>query len=178
MQLCRTHAACWILFAAIALGTVGCDSRAEKHYDQGGKFKDLADNTENSDQRHENYNKAIEQYTIATELEPGEEKYYRKLGQCYKNIERWDKAEEVLRRAIEVDPDEADNYDLLMGVFINSGQFDKAEKLYQAAVNMDIFKRNAREKMKLDTRYQQMLDAKAQMEEQQTQDQQTEEQQS
>ena len=83
------------------------------------------------------FNKAIEEYTEAIELNPKDANAYYNRGTVYgKDIKEFDKAIEDYNKTIEIDPKHANAYNNRGNVYINIKKFDKAIEDYNKTIEI------------------------------------------
>ncbi len=62
---------------------------------------------------------------------------YFKLGQCYREQQKYDEAEEMFKKAIEIDPKNLIVYGELGSCYMDRGKFDKAEAVLMEAIEIN-----------------------------------------
>ena len=83
------------------------------------------------------YDKAIEQYRTATELNPAFSPAYNLLGYAYRQVERYDDAEAAFRKYIELIPGDPHPYDSYAELLMKMGRFDESRAQYRKALEVD-----------------------------------------
>ena len=83
------------------------------------------------------YDKAIEEYRTATELNPGFSPAYNLLGYAYRQIERYDDAEAAFRKYIELIPGDPNPYDSYAELLMKMGRFDESLAQYRKALEVN-----------------------------------------
>jgi tetratricopeptide (TPR) repeat protein len=83
------------------------------------------------------YDKAIEQYRTATELNPAFSPAYNLLGYAYRQVERYDDAEAAFRKYIELIPGDPNPYDSYAELLMKMGRFDESRAQYRKALEVD-----------------------------------------
>ena len=88
-------------------------------------------------QRQGIFNKAVEIYKKAIQINPENDEAYSQLGLCYKHQGKEDKAEKMFNKAIEINPREDWVYFELGGCYIIQGIYAKAEEMLKKAVEIN-----------------------------------------
>lgn len=83
------------------------------------------------------YEQAIEQYRLATEVAPDFSPAYNLLGYAYRSAGRLDEAEAAFRRYIELVPDEPNPYDSYAELLMKRGRFEESIANYEKALEID-----------------------------------------
>jgi tetratricopeptide (TPR) repeat protein len=83
------------------------------------------------------YDKAIEQYRTATELNPGFSPAYNLLGYAYRQVQRYDDAEAAFRKYIELIPGDPNPYDSYAELLMKMGRFDESLAQYRKALEVN-----------------------------------------
>jgi superkiller protein 3 len=109
------------------------EKQAEKYFQQGYAYNNKGD-----------YDKAIEYYNKAIELNPDYAVAYYNLGNVYNNkgdygkaIEYYNKAIEYYNKAIELNPDSVDAYNNLGIAYNIKSDDDKAIEYYNKAIELN-----------------------------------------
>jgi tetratricopeptide (TPR) repeat protein/TolB-like protein len=82
------------------------------------------------------YEKAINEFNRALEIEPTMEGAYLNLGIAYQRLKQPDKAEETYRRAIDLKPQYWGAYSALGIFYYSNAQYELALQMFQQAVNL------------------------------------------
>jgi len=82
------------------------------------------------------FEKAVEEFTQAVQLEPVNDQAYRRLAGAYQNLNQRDKAEDTYRRAISLRPDYWRGYSALGVFYFGEAQYDKAQSMFEKAVSL------------------------------------------
>ncbi len=85
----------------------------------------------------QDYDKAIEQYTKATDINPDFSPAYNLLGYAYKQIEKYPEAEAAFKTYIELIPGDPNPYDSYAELLMKSGRFDESIAQYRKALTVD-----------------------------------------
>jgi tetratricopeptide (TPR) repeat protein len=96
------------------------------YYSRGIEYGDLGQ-----------WDKAIDDYSIAIEIDPKFSDAYSNRGVAYGNLGLWDKAIDDYKRAIEIDPKISMTYSDCGIAYGNLGQWDKAISNYNKAIEID-----------------------------------------
>jgi len=83
------------------------------------------------------YDKAIEAYQKAIEINPNNAWAYNNMGLCFYHKKEYDKAIEAYQKAIELDPNYARAYNNMGLCFYHKKEYDKAIEAYQKAIELD-----------------------------------------
>lgn len=83
------------------------------------------------------YEKAIEQYRTATELNPGFSPAYNLLGYAYRQVHRYDDAEAAFRKYIELIPGDPNPYDSYAELLMKMGRFEESLSQYRKALEVN-----------------------------------------
>jgi tetratricopeptide (TPR) repeat protein len=83
------------------------------------------------------YDKAIEQYRKATEINPTFSPAYNSLGYAYRPLERYADAEVAFKRYIELIPGDPNPYDSYAELLMKTGRFDESIAQYKKALGVD-----------------------------------------
>jgi len=85
------------------------------------------------------YDKAIESYEKAIELNPTHYEAYNNMGAAYNKLGDYKKAEEYLRKAINLNHNNEYAYNNLGNVLYATGRYNEAEKAYLSAISINKF---------------------------------------
>lgn len=85
----------------------------------------------------QDFNKAIEFYTKALELDKNYASAYNNRGSAYDEIEQYENALKDLTVALEMEPESATILNNLGLAYNNSGLFDKAVEMYTKSININ-----------------------------------------
>jgi len=86
----------------------------------------------------EEYDKAIEAYKKAVEINPQREEAYNNMGIAHKNKKEYDKAIEAYKKAVEINPQKDEAYYNNMGnAYGDKKEYDKAIEAYEKAVEIN-----------------------------------------
>jgi serine/threonine protein kinase/tetratricopeptide (TPR) repeat protein len=77
-----------------------------------------------------NYEKAVEQYKLATELQPTDDSAYKGLALAYGGLGKTEEAEETFQRAISLRPNYWSNYNSLGELYLKKGLYADAEAMF------------------------------------------------
>jgi tetratricopeptide (TPR) repeat protein len=83
------------------------------------------------------YQKAIHEYTRATEIAPEFSQPYNQLGYAYRFLNEFDKAEDAFRKYIELIPDDPNPRDSYAELLLKEGRFDESIPSYRDALRID-----------------------------------------
>jgi len=82
------------------------------------------------------YEKAVEQFQQAVQLDPAQDQAYRSLAAAYQKVNQIDKAEETLKRRISARPDYWFGYTDLGVFYFGQAQYEKAQAMFEKAVSL------------------------------------------
>jgi serine/threonine-protein kinase len=82
------------------------------------------------------FEKAVEQFQQAVQLEPVNDQAYWHLAEAYQNLNQLDKAEETFKRRISVRPDYWRGYSALGVFYFGQAEYDKAQAMFEKAVSL------------------------------------------
>jgi tetratricopeptide (TPR) repeat protein len=85
----------------------------------------------------QDHERAIEQYTIAAEIDPEYSPVYNQLGYSYRYLGQYDKAEEAFKKYTSLIPDDPNPYDSYAELLLKSGQFEKSIAMYRKALEIN-----------------------------------------
>jgi tetratricopeptide (TPR) repeat protein len=117
---------------------IAISSEAQKHYAKAEKLYG-----------ERKFEKAIEQYKKAIDLEPRFAKAYLYLGDCYWVMGRYDKAFPYFKKATEIDPKNPQAWAFLGDLYYKFGRHESAYECYKIAVDLDAEYHNAVAKLKI-----------------------------
>jgi len=83
------------------------------------------------------YEKAIEQYTAATKINPKFAPAYNLIGYANRPLERYDDAEVAFKKYIELIPNDPNPYDSYAELLMKTGRFDESIAQYKKALDVD-----------------------------------------
>jgi serine/threonine-protein kinase len=83
------------------------------------------------------YEKAVEQFQQAVQLEPANDRAYINLAGAYQHLNQPDKAEETYKRAIDARPQYWRGYGLLGGFYVAQADYEKAAAMFRRATDLD-----------------------------------------
>ena len=83
------------------------------------------------------YDKAIEQYRKATEINPAFSPAYNSLGYAYRPLEKYAEAEAAFKKYIELIPRDPNPYDSYAELLMKTGRFDESIAQYRKALAVD-----------------------------------------
>lgn len=81
------------------------------------------------------WNKAIEEFQRATEINPAFSPAYNSLGYAYRSVGNYAKAETAFKRYIELIPDEPNPYDSYAELLMKTGRFEESISNYEKALS-------------------------------------------
>jgi len=82
------------------------------------------------------YEKGLEQFQQALQLDPTNDQAYWHLAEAYQNLNQLEKAEETLRRRISVRPDYWRGYSGLGVFYFGQAEYEKAQAMFEKAVSL------------------------------------------
>jgi tetratricopeptide (TPR) repeat protein len=85
----------------------------------------------------QDYEKAIEQYKKATEINPDYSPAYNLLGYSYRQVEQYPEAEAAFKKYIELIPGDPNPYDSYAELLMKTGRFDESIAQYRKALSVD-----------------------------------------
>ena len=80
------------------------------------------------------YEKAVEQFQQAGQLEPGNEQAYLYLAKAYQHLNQPEKAEDAYRRVISIRPQESAAYSNLGAFYFGQAEYEKARAMFEKAI--------------------------------------------
>jgi len=80
------------------------------------------------------YEKAVEQFQQAVQLDPVNDQAYFQLAQAYQNLNQIDKAEETYKRRISARPEYYRGYSGLGAFYIGQAEYEKAQEMFEKAI--------------------------------------------
>jgi tetratricopeptide (TPR) repeat protein len=83
------------------------------------------------------YDKAIEQYLKAVELNPSYSPAYNILGYAYRAVEKYPEAEAAFKKYIELIPGDPNPYDSYAELLMKTGRFDESIVQYRKALSVN-----------------------------------------
>jgi tetratricopeptide (TPR) repeat protein len=83
------------------------------------------------------YEKAVEQFQQAVQLEPANDRAYTSLAGAYQHLNLPDKAEETYKRAISVRPQYWRVYSFLGAYYVSQAEYDKAALMFRRSTELD-----------------------------------------
>jgi tetratricopeptide (TPR) repeat protein len=83
------------------------------------------------------YDKAIEQYRKAVELNPSYSPAYNLLGYAYRQVEKYPEAEAAFKKYIELIPGDPNPYDSYAELLMKTGRFDESIAQYRKALSVN-----------------------------------------
>jgi tetratricopeptide (TPR) repeat protein len=83
------------------------------------------------------FEKAIEQYRKATEINPSYSPAYNLLGYAYRQVEKYSDAEAAFKKYIELIPGDPNPYDSYAELLMKTGRFDESIAQYRKALSVD-----------------------------------------
>jgi tetratricopeptide (TPR) repeat protein len=83
------------------------------------------------------YEKALEQFQQAVQLEPANERAYASLAGAYQQLNQPDKAEDTYKRAIAARPQYWRGYNRLGAFYIAQAEYEKAAAMYHRATELE-----------------------------------------
>jgi serine/threonine-protein kinase len=83
------------------------------------------------------YEKAVEQFQQAVQLEPANDRAYANLAGSYQHLNQADKAEETYKRAISLRPQYWRGYHFLSAFYSSRAEYEKAEEMSIKATQLD-----------------------------------------
>lgn len=129
----------WIL--AVQAGANGLPSK------QGEYFENLAAKYPNDERAHnllgtyyfglQQYDKAIQQYENAVNINQEFTPAYNLLGYAYRFQEQYDKSEKAFRKYIDLIPNDPNPYDSYAELLMKIGRYDESIENYKKALNLD-----------------------------------------
>ncbi|MGH7498460.1 MAG: tetratricopeptide repeat protein [Gemmatimonadales bacterium] len=85
----------------------------------------------------QDYDKSIEQFKKAIEINPQFSGAYNSLGYAYRPIEKYADAETAFRKYIELIPNDPNPYDSYAELLMKTGRFDESIAQYEKALSVD-----------------------------------------
>jgi tetratricopeptide (TPR) repeat protein len=85
----------------------------------------------------QNWDKAIDQYTKATRINPKFSPPYNLLGYSYRAVEKYAEAEKAFKTYIQLIPDDPNPYDSYAELLMRIGRFDESIAQYRKALSLD-----------------------------------------
>jgi len=82
------------------------------------------------------YEKGVEQFQQALQLDPTNDQAYWHLAGAYQNLNQLEKAEETLKRRISVRPDYWRGYSGLGVFYFGQAEYEKAQAMFEKAVSL------------------------------------------
>jgi len=82
------------------------------------------------------YERAVEQFQQALQLDPANDQAYSHLAEAYQNLNQPDKAEEILKRRITLRPDYWRGYSGLGVFYFGQAEYGKAQAMFEKAVSL------------------------------------------
>ena len=85
----------------------------------------------------QDFEKAIEQYRKATEINPSYSPAYNLLGYAYRQVEKYADAEAAFKKYIELIPGDPNPYDSYAELLMKTGRFDESIAQYRKALSVN-----------------------------------------
>ena len=104
---------------------------------KGFASQSRADEARTSEEREQEYKKAIEHYTKAIELKPNLASAYNNRGNTYRQKGEFDAAIQDLNKAIDLNPDLANAYNNRGAAYGQKGEFDTAIQDLNKAIDLN-----------------------------------------
>jgi len=82
------------------------------------------------------YEKGVEQFLQATQLDPTNDQAYWHLAEAYQSLNQLEKAEETLKRSISARPDYWRGYSYLGVFYFGQAEYQKAQAMFEKAVSL------------------------------------------
>jgi tetratricopeptide (TPR) repeat protein len=108
---------------------------------------DLVKNYPNDERSHnalgnyyfgqQEYDRAVEEFKKATEINPDFSPAYNTLGYAYRTLEKYDLAEQAFKKYTELIPDDPNPYDSYAELLMKVGRHDESIQLYRKALSID-----------------------------------------
>ncbi len=83
------------------------------------------------------YDKALENYLLAREINPGDSKAVNNLGNTYFRMGDYQKAFETLKEAVTQFPNGFEGYNNMGSVYFATGQYEQAAEVYRKAISLN-----------------------------------------
>ena len=80
---------------------------------------------------------AIKAYRKARPCDPYNARSHLRLGELYKNLERFDEAESMFIRALEIDPEYLWSYIVLGRLYLEKGMYDRGAEMFRKVIEKD-----------------------------------------
>ncbi|MGD9401477.1 MAG: tetratricopeptide repeat protein [bacterium] len=80
---------------------------------------------------------AIGEYALATEINPGFSPVYNQLGYAHRFLQNYDEAEKAFMKYVELIPDDPNPYDSYAELLMKMGKFDESIEQYRKALEID-----------------------------------------
>ncbi|GLB53089.1 hypothetical protein NBRC110019_21290 [Neptunitalea chrysea] len=128
-----------LFYKAYALDEIGKTEKAIKYYNksiQGESDDDKSayNNLGNIYKDQKEYEKAIQNYKKAIQIDPNFAYPYNGLGTVYCNQKKYEKAIQYYEKAIKINPDYLTPYNGLGTVYCNQKKYEKAIQYYEKAI--------------------------------------------
>lgn len=85
----------------------------------------------------QDYEKAIEEYKKAIEINSGFAPAYNLIGYAYRPLKKYDEAEQAFKKYIELIPSDPNPYDSYAELLMKMGRFDESITQYKKALSVD-----------------------------------------
>lgn len=86
---------------------------------------------------NQEYNKAIEQYKLAMNINPNFSPVYNMLGYCYRYLQNYSEAEKMFKHYSELIPNDPNPYDSYAELLMKMGKFEESIKNYNKALEIN-----------------------------------------
>jgi tetratricopeptide (TPR) repeat protein len=85
----------------------------------------------------QDYQKAIDHFVKATQIDPSFSQPYNQMGYAYRFIEKYTDAEAAFKKYIDLIPDDPNPYDSYAELLMKMGRFDESIAMYKKALAID-----------------------------------------
>jgi len=86
---------------------------------------------------NQEYDLAIKQYKVASQLDPDFSQPYNQLGYCYRFKGEYEKAERAFKKYIDLIPDDPNPYDSYAELLLQMGEYEVSIEMYEKALELN-----------------------------------------